>query len=203
MPSVHSDDRAAATARRLTWAAVAVAGMAILVPLGSTLAQEEPTEALIREGSRLRVMAPRMASGWLEGTLVSADDAGLVLFVTKGPQGYKNAEVIISRGSVSRVAIPVGEHRRTKIGALVGGLGLGGLVAFRVIADCSTFDPGCTVGEYFWKIGLGLGTGAVAGGVVGYFLKGTIWRELPMHRVSASAAPLPGGAVGVGLSLRF
>ena len=182
---------------------IAVLCAATLLPLGRASAQEEPEQALIDEGSRLRVMAPRMASDWLEGTLVSADDAGLVLFVTKGPRGYKNTEVIISRGSISRVAIPVGEHRRTKIGAFVGGLGIGGLATFQVVANCSTIDSECTVGEYFVKIGGAVVGGALVGGVIGYFLKATVWRELPIYRVPADAMVLPSGDVGLGLSLSF
>ena len=193
-------DHAASVAVR---AVIAVVGVAILMPLQPALAQEDPTEAVVTEGSRLRVMAPRMASDWLEGTLVSADDRGLVLFVTKGPRGYKNTEVIISRSSISRVGIPVGEQRRTKVGAIIGGLSLGGLAAFRVVADCSTIESECSVGEYFAKIGGALAIGTVAGGVVGYFIKATTWRELPMYQVPANAMVLPNGDVGLGVSLSF
>ncbi len=183
---------------------IALLCVAAFLPLQPASAQEEePEQALIDEGSRLRVMAPRMASDWLEGTLISANDAGLVLFVTKGPRGYKNTEVIVSRSSISRVAIPVGERRRTKIGVIIGGLSIGGLAAFRVVADCSTIDSECTAGEYFVKIGGGLVAGALVGGVIGYFLKGTIWRELPMHRVPAGAMVLPSGDMGLGVSLSF
>ncbi len=182
---------------------IALLCVAALAPLRPAVAQEEPEQALIDEGSRLRVMAPRMASDWLEGTLVSANDAGLVLFVTKGPRGYKDTEVVVSRSSISRVAIPVGEHRRTKVGVIIGGLTIGGLVTFRVVADCSTIDSECNVGEYFAKIGGGMVAGALVGGVIGYFLKGTIWRELPMHRVPATPMVLPSGDLGLGLSLSF
>jgi hypothetical protein len=166
-------------------------------------AAQEPDQALIDEGSRLRVMAPRMATGWLEGTLVTANDAGLVLFVTKGPRGYKNTEVIIGRSSISRVAIPIGEQRRTKIGVIIGGLTVGGLATFRVVADCSTIESDCSVGKYFARIGGGMVAGALVGGVIGYFLKATIWRELPIHQVPADAMALPSGDMGLGLSLSF
>ncbi len=186
---------------RLTLGLLCVAAFLPLRPASAQ--EEEPDQALIDEGSRLRVMAPRMASDWLEGTLVSANDAGLVLFVTKGPRGYKNTEVIVSRSAISRVAIPVGEQRRTKIGVIIGGLSIGGLMAFRVVADCSTIESECTAGEYFVKIGGGMAAGALVGGVIGYFLKATIWRELPIHRVPANAMVLPSGDMGLGLSLSF
>jgi hypothetical protein len=182
---------------------VALLSVATLLPLRPALAQEEPDQALINEGSRLRVMAPRMASDWLEGTLVSANDAGLVLLVTKGPRGYKNTEVIINRSSISRVAIPAGERRGTKMGVIIGGLAVGGLATFRVVADCAPIEAECTSGEYFVKIGGAVVGGALVGGVIGYFVKGTVWRELPMQRVPASAMVLPSGDMGLGLSLSF
>jgi len=45
--------------------------------------------------------------------------------------------------------------------------------------------------------------GAVAGGIVGYFIKTDRWEEIPLEGLRVSLAPQPDGGFALGFSVRF
>jgi hypothetical protein len=190
---------------------VAVVGGLLLLP--TALLAQDP---LVTVGTRVRLTTHQPAgpdSGKteeLQGTVSGWRGDTLVLRVHKG------LLTAVPSGTVSRLLVP-GGRAPDPLGGAAKGMAVGAGVGFAVLgALCGEedIDPGpgeggkssCT----FSDLGvLLLGTAAltVAGGVTGLVV-GTVvgaerWRPVAMPRARLSVRPLPGGAVGVGLALRF
>lgn len=187
-----------------------VSGLLLLPAL--LLAQE----SIARVGTRVRLTA-RTHSGpdsWttehFKGTVAGWRGDTVVLRVKDGLLTAVPVNTV-SRFAVSRGRTP------DPVGGALKGLGAGaavGLIVLGTLCGEEDIDPGpgegdedsCTLSDVGVLL-LGTGFLAVAGGaaglVVGTVIGAERWRPVPLGAARLSIGPLPGGAMGVGLALRF
>ena len=144
-------------------------------------------------GTLVRVTAPSVSKGRIEGTLLSASEHQIVLAL---PDSEPRT---IPRGKVARLEWSRGYHRHPIPGAVVGGL-LGG--AFFGAASLALCDAAsCSVSMA--AVGVGFALGALPGAGVGALIKTRAWAEVKPSRVKVVVAPVRGRGVAVQLTLRF
>jgi hypothetical protein len=133
----------------------------LLVPLLlSPAAAREQNDAAIPDpitaGCRVRLWAPQIVRGRIEGTVASTDAASLV--VDTGGHVLR-----VSRRAITRLDVGEGRGRQAVRGTMIGaGIGLLGL---------ASGAPGI-----FYS-------GLVYGAGIGALVKGDRWREVPLDRV--------------------
>ena len=156
-------------------------------PANAGEAQPLPT------GTLVRVTAPRVSKGRIEGTLLSASENQIVIaFPDSEPR-------TIARRDLTRLEWSRGYHRHPIPGAVVGGL-LGG--AFFGAASLALCDAAsCSVSMA--AVGVGFALGALPGAGVGALIKTRKWAEVEPSRVKVSVAPVRGRGVAAQLTLRF
>lgn len=173
-------------------------------------------DAVVAEGTRVRLTARQLSgpdSGKtqkLKGTVAGWRGDTLVLRLHNG------LLTAMPIGSVTRLSVP-GGRRPDPLGGAFKGMVVGGAAGLAVLtALCGEedIDPGagegdpnsCSTSDAGYLL-LGTAALAVAGAATG-LLVGTVvgaedWRPVGLPAPRLSLHTLPGGAVGVGVSLRF
>src|SRR5262245_47512580 len=147
-------------------------------------------------GSRVRLQAPSVLEGRIEGLVLDADDHVLLVGSDHGPP------LRIPRDAVARLEVSTGRRGHAVQGTLIGGA-IGGL-AFGVIDEdeycVEYYDPTETCPNRAQMIGIGIIGGAAWGLLIGHLVKGDRWSKVPLERVQVSLAPARARG-GLGLSL--
>lgn len=160
---------------------------ASLLPVGE--ARAEPVSGrppTIIVGSKVRLRAPTVVKGRIEGTVIGLDERSLVL------GGIERRPVTLSRQAITRLDVCAGQRRQTLRGALVGagiGLVVMGLLCGGDYGGCGQASPVVTYSAL-------VGTG------VGALIKGDRWQAVPLDRVRVTFTPAPRGA-GLAVSISF
>jgi hypothetical protein len=144
-------------------------------------------------GTLIRVTAPRIWKGRIEGRLLSASENQIVLAL---PDSEPRT---IARADVKRLEWSRGYHRHPIPGALVGGLLGGAFLWYASGALCET--EGCSGSMEAALVGVGLG--ALPGAGIGALIRTREWHEAEPARVQFSIAPVRGRGVAAKLSLSF
>ena len=156
-------------------------------PANAGEAQPLPT------GTLVRVTAPRVSKGRIEGTLVSASEHQIVLAL---PDSEPRT---IPRSAVTRLEWSRGYHRHPIPGAIVGGLLGGAFLGYASLGLCDAAE--CSVSMA--AVGVGFALGALPGAGVGALIKTRDWAEAQPSRIQVSVAPVRGRGVAAQLTLRF
>jgi hypothetical protein len=155
-------------------------------------AQAEETQSM-PAGTLVRVKAPSVSKGRIEGTLLSASEHQIVLAL---PDSEPRT---IPRSAVTRFEWSRGYHRHPIPGALVGGLLGGAFLGYASLGLCEAAD--CSVS--LAAVGVGFALGALPGAGVGALIRTREWTEVQPSRVRVSIAPVRGRGVAAQLTLRF
>lgn len=171
--------------------------LALLLTLSCSTGLVADTEAgedsSLAAGTLLRVTAPRVSKGRLEGTLLSASESQIVLAVPgAGPR-------TIARSDVRRLEWSRGYHRHPIPGAIVGGLIGGVFFGYASLGLCES--DSCSVS--LAAVGVGAALGALPGAGIGALIRTRAWHEADPSRVRLSIEPVRGKGVAAKLTLRF
>ena len=106
---------------------------ATLLPPVEARAEEQGGVALITVGSRVRVLAPTVVPGKVDGTLAQIDGTFLLVSATDG------GVVKLPRQAITKLEVSIGKHGHALKGLLIGGL-IGGAVGVGAAGcgDCSS-----------------------------------------------------------------
>lgn len=157
--------------------------------------QEQPAVSVPPTlGSRVRLWAPAVAGGRIEGTVVRVDDRSLSV-------GRDGEALSVPRDAITRFEVGTGRHRHVwqglGIGAAAGGL-LGGLSGCFPMVAC-----GGDAGQHLGAAALGAFAGAGWGALIGAFVQGEGWRTVPLEQLHLALAPARGGGVGLSVAYSF
>jgi hypothetical protein len=144
-------------------------------------------------GTLLRVTAPRVAKGRIEGTLLSASESQIVLAL---PGAQPKA---IPRSDVTRLEWSRGYHRHAIPGAIVGGLIGGAFFGYASLGLCES--ESCSVS--LAAVGVGAALGALPGAGIGALVRTRAWHDAEPSRVRFSLMPVRGKGVAAKLSVSF
>lgn len=195
------------------WRSATLLAFAILVPTRPARAQQRPA---VQPGERVRVVR-----GCVDGqpgasaTGASACDAsplvGSLLALSPDSIALRadDATVVYPSSSVTRLEVSRGQTSHWKTGALIG-FPVGALIVFSALNTGDSTNP-CDPSSNQDAAGMGfcVGVAALAGGVPGALLGGTIgwlirserWEPVPLGSVGLRM--LPDGRPGVAFSLTF
>ena len=155
-------------------------------------AHAEETQS-VPAGTLVRVKAPSVSKGRIEGTLLSASEHQIVLAL---PDSEPRT---IPRSAVTKLEWSRGYHRHPIPGAVVGGLLGAVFLGYASLGLCE--GESCSVS--LAAVGVGFALGALPGAGVGALVKTREWTEVKPSRVKVSIAPVRGRGVAAQLTLRF
>jgi hypothetical protein len=159
-------------------------------------AAEEPGASPVTVGTKVRILAPTVVAGRVEGTVAEMDAKSLLISVDNG------TPVRVSRQAITQLEVSTGRHRKALKGMIIGA-GIGAVVfQLNVSNNCQNSIGSCTTSH-----AAAAGVGALAGGAwgagIGALFSGDRWSAVPLERVRVSLAPTPGRGVALALSVGF
>lgn len=149
-------------------------------------------------GSRVRLLAPTVAQGRLEGMLVEMSEQSLVVDMGK------SRLVSVSRQAITQFEVSRGRHHHALVGMVIGA-GVGGALAEVTLGDrnyCEAIVV-CRTNHRWEALRLGLVAGGVLGAGVGALIKTDRWSPVPLDRVRVSIAPTRERGVGLSVAIGF
>jgi len=176
---------------------------AVLAGVPPLPAQRAPQLA---PGQCVRVTSAGPKAAPYVGELVARSESALV--VREDSTQTRSFEL----DQVRRIEVSWGVHSRVQAGATVGGIaGFVAGAALGVLAfsgDCpgdgAWLGPDCHDLRWVAYVGLagaGLVAGGLVGGAVGALQRAEMWQTVPLKRLRQGVVALPGGRVGVGVSV--
>jgi hypothetical protein len=172
----------------------------VLAALPGIARADEPIDGLapLVVGSRVRLQAPSVVAGRVEGLVLAIDDDALVV-------GSDHAAAVrVPRDAVARLEVSTGRRGHALQGMAIGGA-IGG-AAFGVIDQqeyCAEYyDPLEKCPSRAEMVGIGVFGGAAWGLLIGHLTKGDRWSKVPAERLRIGLAPTrTRGSWGAKLSL--
>jgi hypothetical protein len=165
--------------------------LALILP--SLALAQQPPDGPVLVGSKVRILAPSVVGGRLEGTVSEIDEESLLMLQNNHPWR-------VPRHAITHLEVSTGSHRQALKGMLVGA-GIGAVIigAVRVpVAGC-----GNCLSSHGEAALLGLGVGAAYGVGIGALIKTDRWSPVPLEHVRLSVAPTRGRGVGVTASIAW
>ncbi len=149
-------------------------------------------------GSRVRLQAPSILEGRIEGLVLDADDDVLLVGSDHGPP------LRVPRDAVARLEVSTGRRGHALQGMAIGGAVAG--VMFALLDEeeyCAEYvDPSDTCPGRAEMVGMGVVGGAAWGLLIGHLVKGDRWSQVPLERVQVRLAPArTRGTWGMALSV--
>jgi hypothetical protein len=155
---------------------------------------QEPPASPVTVGTRVRVRAPSVAKGRVEGTVVEIDEKSLLIGVSED-----RAPLRVPRQAITQLDVNAGKHRRVLKGMIIGA-GLGA-ASFAVLL--ASTDLGPSTSDYAEAAGLGALGGGILGAGIGALIQTDRWSPVPAERVRLSLGPARGRGMAVSLSVGF
>jgi hypothetical protein len=188
---------------RENWRAVAasivVLSAALLLP--DEVRPAEP-DLPISVGRKIRLEAPTVFQGAVQGTVIATDDSSLLI------NTEQQMPLRVSRQAVTRLEVVVGRRRNARKGLIIGaaaGAALVGLVA-ATPKDSLCPPKELDVQECLDARSLFLTAGvpilALEGAGIGALIKSDRWSSVPIDKAHVTVTPTRHG-LGLALSLRF
>lgn len=155
--------------------------------IGAAVWAADPASALVGKPARITTDSA-WASATLTGTITAIDSTSLSL-TRPGDSLHPR---FIPFEHVSKLELKEGQSGHLWTGALIGGLAGGGIMTLLTATDS---DAGEFSELVTLVIGIGAGSGAVVGGLIGWQVKSPGWKEVPKERLwTVSVEPNKGGA---------
>ena len=148
-------------------------------------------------GSRVRLTAPTVLQGKLQGAITAMDEKAVVLAADSG------VPVVVPREAITSLDVSAGRKKNALKGTVIGAAA--GAVLMLVAApvdpnNCGVDSPNvCSRGQ---GVGIGAVGGAVWGVLIGSFIKTDRWMHAPTGSWRVDVKPAPRGA-SVSMSLSF
>ena len=178
---------------------VAAALASLLLLPGEAGSQTQPEGiSPVTLGSKVRLWAPTVVKGRLEGTVVESDEKSLVV------GRDDRMPVRVSRQSITQLQLNTGRQRKALKGMLIGA-GIGAALFQVTVSDngnCQNAITVCTTSRG-QAAGLGLAVGAAWGAGIGALIKRDRWSTVPLERVALSLGPTRGRGMGLSVSVGF
>jgi hypothetical protein len=147
-------------------------------------------------GSRVRLQAPTIVEGRVEGMVMEMDESSLLV------SADGRASVRVERQAITRLDISTGRHRRALRGMAIGA-GIGAVAGLLFTSDsCDNPVFVCTT-SVVESGALGTLAGAAYGAGIGALFKTDSWNRVPLELVHVSVAPIRGRGVRLSLSLAW
>ena len=167
----------------------------LLLP-GEARSQEQPKSVSpIAVGTRVRLRAPTVVSGRIEGMVIEMDESSLLIGVND------RVPLRVSRQAISQLDVSTGQHRQALKGMIMGA-GIG-LAVFALTGAAYQGDESSSARDWASFLGTGLAGGALWGAGIGALIKTDRWSAVPLERVRVGLAPTQRGGVRLSLSVRF
>lgn len=162
----------------------------------AALGQEPPDVSAVIVGSKVRIQAPTVAGGRLEGIVSQIDDQSLLVLQDNHPWR-------VPRKAITRLEVSTGRHGRALKGLLIGAAI--GIAAFQVTVSDTNCQNAMTVcstsrGQ---AVAFGLLGGGAWGAGIGALIKSDRWSRVPLDHVHVSLAPAGGRGVRVSASIAW
>jgi hypothetical protein len=156
-----------------------------------TVAQDGSEASLpLVVGDKVRVLAPTVARGRIQGKVIQTDKVSLVI----GGEG--RTRVSLPRDSITQLDVLIGRHRQTLPGLWIGA-GIGAVLW----GTHPCVNEGCASGFSGEFALYGAVSGGFWGAVVGSLVKRDHWRAVPLNRLNMMLMPMDRGGVGVSVSI--
>lgn len=159
--------------------------------------QELPEAAIVTVGSKVRILAPTLVRGRLEGMVLEVDDDSLLV------GSDDRSPIRFSRQAITRLEVRTGRHRRALKGAIIGaGIGVAtlGLAAAMYHGDGGGSSDAKSTAALFGQFALG---GAAWGAGIGALIKTDRWSPVPLDRVHVGLGPTRGRGAALSVSVGF
>jgi hypothetical protein len=158
--------------------------MASTLVLPSAARSQEPSLGPALAGKKVRLLAPAVVSGRIEGVVLLMDRESLLVSQASG------ARLKVPRQAVTQLEVSTGRHRHTLKGMWIGASALA-LLAVPVHAR----------GGAATDIALGAVAGGLWGAGIGTLVEGERWNSVPLNQVIPG--PREGPTSSLSLTVRF
>ena len=184
-----------ARSRGITHPICAVVVASVLSLPTNALSQEAPQPiGFLTVGSRVRLEAPTMKAGRLEGTVTELDKVTLVV------SQHDRIPLRVPRQAIASLEVYAGQRRAAPKPMLIGaGIGMS---VFALGSGLACFE-GCSQSEHESALAALLLVGGIVGAGVGALIKQDRWSAVPLDRVRMSLGTTRGRGVALSLSLGF
>ena len=145
----------------------------------------------------LRITAPAQFEGELRGRVSAVSGDTLII------ERYRDLEsnyVRVPFSLITRCRQQNGTHRNILAGALIGAAVGCGVMSVLTLSDSDASEFGELVAEI---IGIGTGSGALTGGIIGAFVRSDRWEDVPIKSVQLGVSSQNGLTAGIRLAVRF
>lgn len=171
-----------------------VLALVLLWPGEARPEQGVKADSPIVVGSKVRLVAPAVVKGRVQGIVTEMDETSLV--VRSDARGF----VRVGREAITRLEVSTGRHRKTLKGMVIGA-GVGAVLFQTAVSDdCNGAVSPCTT-SHAAAAGIGLLVGAVWGAGIGTLFKGDRWSPVSPDHLRLAVGPVGGRGLGVSLRL--
>jgi hypothetical protein len=170
----------------------AAVGLTLLVATDAVSEQHPPDLSMVTLGSKVRLLAPTVAEGRVEGVVLQADQEFLTV------SGKRPDPLRVSRQAITHLEINTGRR-----GHALKGMWIGGLTGAVWAGSHPCVNEGCAEGfsvEFAVYGGL---LGGLSGAGIGALIKTDRWTEVPPDRVHVGLAPVRGRGVALCVSVAY
>jgi hypothetical protein len=166
---------------------------AFVAASGAFPQEESRASPSITVGSRIRLLAPAVVTGRIEGMVIQLDGKSLLV------GGEDRTPVSVSREAITQLEVSTGRHRQTLKGMCIGA-GIGALLGFATgcvpMVGCDERNRGGAALIYALP-------GALYGAGIGALIKRDRWSAVPLDRLRVTLVPTRGRGLGLSLSMSF
>lgn len=172
--------------------ALALLAALLLLPGPAEPQEPQATASPLIVGSRIRLRAPTLVDGRIEGIVAEMDETSILVSIND------RVPLRVPRQAITQLDLSTGRHRQVAKGMLIGaGIGVAAFAVTLISWEDSSSE------DFAQGLAMGALGGAIWGAGIGALIKSDRWSALPLERVRVSVAPAPGHGVHLSLSVRF
>ena len=182
---------------RTVWSSLAAVVCSCSCLTVEAWSQEQSASPLpVAVGSRIRIQAPTVVPGRIEGTVIQLDGKSLLV----GANG--RTSVSVPRQAITQLEVSTGRHGHALLGMGIGAAIGAGAGAALGSTGCVP-AVGCGQSYSGGAAAVGAVAGAAWGAGIGALIKTDRWSGVPLERAQISLGPIRGGGFRVSLAMGF